>query len=198
MKTEQILMCVVSLVLGMLLFHMLKGVCGCKVMEGQSSQSRYMKIFEEIGSMWLKHLDNRGSDGPPTSEELNNYMKNLFKREGGDIIEFYKVAVNMVDDVPDEHFNDHRHGEIINIYKESVKKHPTYKKIKNNESHNVVIKEDVVEGQQVGLSNGEAGALFAGQALLCTGSIWFPPAFGTCLAVAGADTIIITAASRER
>lgn len=28
-------MCVVALLLGMLLFHMLKGVCGCKLTEGQ-------------------------------------------------------------------------------------------------------------------------------------------------------------------
>ena len=36
MKTEQILMCVVALVLGMLLANMLKSVSGCKVVEGQS------------------------------------------------------------------------------------------------------------------------------------------------------------------
>lgn len=35
MKTEQILMCVVALILGMLLANMLKSVCGCKVVEGQ-------------------------------------------------------------------------------------------------------------------------------------------------------------------
>ena len=37
MNTEQILMCVVALILGMLLANMLKSVCGCKVVEGQSS-----------------------------------------------------------------------------------------------------------------------------------------------------------------
>ena len=30
------LMCVVALILGMLMFHMLKGVCGCKTVEGIS------------------------------------------------------------------------------------------------------------------------------------------------------------------
>jgi hypothetical protein len=35
MKTEQIVMFVVALLLGMLLFHMLKGVCGCKLVEAQ-------------------------------------------------------------------------------------------------------------------------------------------------------------------
>ena len=34
MKTEQIVMCVVFLLLGMLLANMLKYVCGCKVVEG--------------------------------------------------------------------------------------------------------------------------------------------------------------------
>lgn len=37
MNTEQILMCVVALVLGMLLANMLKNVCGCKVVEGQQA-----------------------------------------------------------------------------------------------------------------------------------------------------------------
>ena len=36
MNTEQILMCVVALILGMLLANMLKSVCGCKVVEGQN------------------------------------------------------------------------------------------------------------------------------------------------------------------
>ena len=36
MNNEQILMCVVALILGMLLAHMLKSVCGCKVVEGQN------------------------------------------------------------------------------------------------------------------------------------------------------------------
>jgi len=34
MKTDQIVMCVVALLLGMLLANMLQNVCGCKVVEG--------------------------------------------------------------------------------------------------------------------------------------------------------------------
>jgi hypothetical protein len=34
------LMCVVALILGMLMFHMLKGVCGCKVVEGKHHHPR--------------------------------------------------------------------------------------------------------------------------------------------------------------
>jgi hypothetical protein len=37
MKTDQIICCVVALLLGMLLANMLKNVCGCKVVEGQSA-----------------------------------------------------------------------------------------------------------------------------------------------------------------
>jgi len=35
MGTDQIMYCIVALILGMLMYHMLKGVCGCKtVVEG--------------------------------------------------------------------------------------------------------------------------------------------------------------------
>ena len=39
MKTETIVMCVVALILGMLMFHMLKNVCGCKNVEGAESKT---------------------------------------------------------------------------------------------------------------------------------------------------------------
>ena len=35
MGTDQIMYCIISLILGMLMYHMLKGVCGCKTVEGQ-------------------------------------------------------------------------------------------------------------------------------------------------------------------
>ena len=35
MNFQTIVMCVVALILGMLLAHMLKSVCGCKLVEGQ-------------------------------------------------------------------------------------------------------------------------------------------------------------------
>jgi len=37
MGTDQIMHCIVALILGMLLANMLKNVCGCKVVEGQHS-----------------------------------------------------------------------------------------------------------------------------------------------------------------
>ncbi len=39
MGTEQIMYCIVALIFGMLIFHMLKSVCGCNNVEGLSSQT---------------------------------------------------------------------------------------------------------------------------------------------------------------
>ena len=36
MGTDQIMYCIVALILGMLMFHMLKNVCGCKTVEGKT------------------------------------------------------------------------------------------------------------------------------------------------------------------
>jgi len=44
MKTEQIVMCVVFLLLGMLLANMLKSVCGCKVVEGNNILAEIVDI----------------------------------------------------------------------------------------------------------------------------------------------------------
>ena len=38
MGTDKIMYCIVALILGMLMYHMLKGVCGCKTVEGQPNQ----------------------------------------------------------------------------------------------------------------------------------------------------------------
>ena len=37
MNSQTVVMCVVALILGMLLAHMLKDVCGCKTVEGTES-----------------------------------------------------------------------------------------------------------------------------------------------------------------
>jgi hypothetical protein len=50
MNTEQILMCVVALILGMLLANMLKSVCGCKVVEGQA----YTPISNQFRNLSMK------------------------------------------------------------------------------------------------------------------------------------------------
>lgn len=46
MNTEQILMCVVALILGMLLANMLKSVCGCKVVEGMAPGTCILDVEE--------------------------------------------------------------------------------------------------------------------------------------------------------
>ena len=40
MNNQTIIYCVVALILGMLLYHILKGVCGCKVIEGQNNNNK--------------------------------------------------------------------------------------------------------------------------------------------------------------
>ena len=57
MKTETIVMCVVALILGMLMFHMLKNVCGCKNVEGAESKTidtleQLMQVVNSPGG-WL-------------------------------------------------------------------------------------------------------------------------------------------------
>jgi hypothetical protein len=46
------ILCVVALILGMLMFHMLKGVCGCKVVEGNVIGSLAGVKKLECGSEW--------------------------------------------------------------------------------------------------------------------------------------------------
>jgi len=57
MNNEQILMCVVALILGMLLANMLKSVCGCKVVEGQFTCSADADCFS--------HFDDLECPQPP-------------------------------------------------------------------------------------------------------------------------------------
>ena len=45
MNSETIVYCVVALLLGMLLANMLKNICGCKVVEGQSCGDYGMDVF---------------------------------------------------------------------------------------------------------------------------------------------------------
>ena len=59
MNSEQILMCVVALILGMLLANMLRGVCGCKVVEGQATttmKSDYAQIWHPVTNQELEIL----------------------------------------------------------------------------------------------------------------------------------------------
>jgi hypothetical protein len=65
MGTDQIMYCVVALVLGMLLANMLKNVCGCKkVVEGV-----------EVGGAPCKSMDDMIAEGCPVSTEDPNFSK---------------------------------------------------------------------------------------------------------------------------
>ena len=65
MNNEQILMCVVALILGMLLAHMLKSVCGCKVVEGHNGPRRASSVTATAEYALVNKLDNiLGYAGP--------------------------------------------------------------------------------------------------------------------------------------
>jgi len=55
MGTDQIMYCIVALILGMLMFHMLKNVCGCKTVEGNSTGTPAPTNERGV------HLDHNGS-----------------------------------------------------------------------------------------------------------------------------------------
>ena len=60
MKTDQIIMCIVALFLGMVLSNILKNVCGCAVIEGQFLDN-LLETTPGMGS-WTA-LMNAGSAG---------------------------------------------------------------------------------------------------------------------------------------
>ena len=84
MKTETIVYCVVSLVLGMLLLHMLKGVCGCKAVEGQGTPRipRPLKIIEWETRMSSNHQPTFPETSRYISEDTSNdkWVKNAQKQ----------------------------------------------------------------------------------------------------------------------
>lgn len=77
MNSETIVYFVVALILGMLLFHMLKGVCGCKVIEG------YTKPLDskDLAKVWaseqkLLRLLQMGNYTPGQLQNAKNEIKN--------------------------------------------------------------------------------------------------------------------------
>ena len=75
MDSQTILMCVVALILGMLLFHMLKGVCGCKVVEGQDATG-ILSIGAAPDRNIIYNYRNSG-DGTPGSAKLSTQGENM-------------------------------------------------------------------------------------------------------------------------
>ena len=62
MKTETIVMCIVALILGMLLANMLKSVCGCKNVEGQSAKpiaDIACDSTDAMGAIWMEAMTEK-------------------------------------------------------------------------------------------------------------------------------------------
>ena len=59
MGTEQIMYCIVALILGMLMANMLKSVCGCKLVEGYAPGCR---VVNKDDSVYDGCADKSGAD----------------------------------------------------------------------------------------------------------------------------------------
>jgi hypothetical protein len=75
MNTQTIVMCVVALILGMLLAHMLKGVCGCKVVEGVEDDWGAKGIFREDNTCADKCSQYLNSCVAPACDSLRLNLK---------------------------------------------------------------------------------------------------------------------------
>ena len=80
MNSQTIVYCVVSFLIGMLLAHMLKSVCGCKVVEGLSlytvtlddtAEAHYGEIAKLLGSGNLDGISYR------CLKEIRSKLRNL-------------------------------------------------------------------------------------------------------------------------
>uniref|UniRef100_A0A6C0C574 Uncharacterized protein n=1 Tax=viral metagenome TaxID=1070528 RepID=A0A6C0C574_9ZZZZ len=80
MNNQTIMCCVVALILGMLLFHMLKGVCGCKVVEGQCGAVPSHDQNPDI----ITEIYNTLKTGDECKRCLNGANENLSATELGD------------------------------------------------------------------------------------------------------------------
>ena len=76
MKTETIVMCVVALLLGMLLANMLKNVCGCKTVEGQSICD-VSRDYECPVGVWHMQCGGAGATESCRQESCNNNRKTM-------------------------------------------------------------------------------------------------------------------------
>ena len=64
MNSETIIYCIFAVILGMLLFHMLKNICGCKVVEGACQYYRdCLSINDRINDICCVIDDNECNQG---------------------------------------------------------------------------------------------------------------------------------------
>jgi hypothetical protein len=77
MKTDQIVMCVVALLLGMLLANMLKNVCGCKVVEGGGTQAPSVSTSLLTTALAQEYEPQYKSDTTPYSSRVRGIRASL-------------------------------------------------------------------------------------------------------------------------
>jgi len=98
MGTDQIMYCIVALILGMLMFHMLKGVCGCKLVEGvpgtapaPASENFSGKIFSCLKPFSARPKGDLLSDMHAFESPASNAAaRNWEGEEGGTGLQFWR------------------------------------------------------------------------------------------------------------
>ena len=73
MNNQTIMCCLVSLLLGMLLFHMLKGVCGCKLVEGQTNDCAGLRVTDQPTPPCYMCLEQAGYMGDKSEEDKSKF-----------------------------------------------------------------------------------------------------------------------------
>ena len=185
MKTEQILMCIVFLILGMLLFHMLKGVCSCNTIEGQSDEEKYNRIYATLNGMYDKHITGAGKDDPLVSPEIINYMKNLENDPDININEFYKYMLRITKEKINHPIHpDHPHSEKIENLKDIISEIYIPAMIPDEDYPVEPFYNQIIEGF------GWKDSLFVLTAMApCVLSLEMPPVAVTCAGLSGAAAV---------
>jgi hypothetical protein len=85
MKTDQIVMCVVALLLGMLLANMLKNVCGCKIVEGQheAPDAKQQMLEASTRAAWCATCSRIDTEANCNGAEMKAFGDNCKWTPGG-------------------------------------------------------------------------------------------------------------------
>ena len=99
MNNEQILMCVVALILGMLLANMLKNICGCKLVEGQVAGALAGPMAPALRVGERGRRTQRQREGEPGSNNKYNFCwKNVDDCNHGLVMDnCYKICQDVVE-----------------------------------------------------------------------------------------------------
>jgi hypothetical protein len=192
MKTETIVMCVVLFLLGMLMANMLKDVCGCKNVEGQTATAT-KKISVPIHIVHLHDDHGHKPNYIPLFEGIKGWIEHSEKDKHEE-----NALAEMV-----EHGKDYFNFDLVTGYitfTDSNTHHPTYNKIIHlleyvNENHADTVKKEMGgDGKGIESGWGWAAAIGAVACVAVVGALCVGTAgIGCGAAVMGAGAMATAA-----